>query len=150
MRMKVKNVHKVKSKGRDYYYHRLTRQKLTAEPGTAAFFQQIAEQDKIVEGRRPVDGSFGGLIDAYHLSPEFRALAPRTQRDYDRVLYWLKKGGDIPTSALDAAAIVKLREKAFDAHGFRFANYVLAVSSVMFNWGKSRELADGLGKDIPR
>jgi len=47
----------------------------------------------------PAGRTFDDLITAYRLSPEFRAKALTTQRDYDRYLKIIREAGDRSWSA---------------------------------------------------
>ncbi len=135
--LRLRNVQRVRSRGRTYYYHRPTRTRLPGEPGSAEFMAAYAaaEGEKALPAK---PGSLGRLIEAYRASPEYAALAVETRRDYARVLDWLGKGKDTPLPAMTSRVVYGLRDKAFEQHKRRFANYVVQVLSLLFNWGKPR------------
>ena len=136
--MRIKNLHTITSKGKRYYYHRITRKRITGEPGTAEFLHQLMVEDQKLEKNKPVKGTLASLIKKYRASPEFQALAPRTRRDYENVMLWMQEGKrkDTPIHAITSPMIVKIRDAAYKSHKRNFANYVIAVFSILFNWGK--------------
>jgi len=105
-------------------------------PGTIEFLLRVRELD-IGAPAAPREGTLGALIAS---SPEFTELAPRTRADYERVLGWIVDSplAELVLEELNAPRTVKLRDKAFRAHGRRFANYVLQLVSRLCNWGKPR------------
>jgi hypothetical protein len=123
-------------------YHRATRiaVDLTKIPiGSVEFVAEcarIADLTKISGPPKP--GTLGLLIAEYRASPCFLDLAPRTQADYQRCLDYLKPIADTALARFDSALIVRIRDKAVTKHGRRFANYVKAVLSIVFNWGADR------------
>ena len=139
MLVKLRGLNKVRTKGRTYYYHRRTGTRLRSEPGTPEFVQEVAVLDGMPRAHgAPRAGSLGGLIAAYKGSPEFAGLAEQTRRDYHRVFDWLRSIDEMPLMELATSFIVGMRDKAFEQHKRRFANYVIAVASLLFAWGKIR------------
>lgn len=140
MQIALKNVHTVRARsGKLYFYHRPTRTKLKAEPGTPAFVREVEALNARVAVAQPVGGSVGALLKAYQASPEFGDLAPRTQTDYRRVIDWLKPIEGMPLAQLDSAFLLALRDRAFAAHKRRFANYVVQVVGLISKWGAPRK-----------
>jgi len=134
---RLPHINKVRSRGKVYYYHRPTRTRLPGRPGEPEFMAAYAA----AEGRIPSDakpGTLGSLIEAYRASPEFSSLAAETKRDYQRVLNWLGKGRETPLPAITSQFVFSLRDTAFEQHKRRFANYVIQVLSLLFNWGRPR------------
>lgn len=74
----------------------------------------------------------------YRASPSFLDLAPRTRADYQRCLDYLQPIADTPLDRFDRALVVRIRDKTAVKHGRRFANYVKAVTSILFAWGAER------------
>lgn len=150
--IRVRGVKMVRSKGREYHYHRATGRRIVAEPGTAAYLTEVECLNGLVAAiPEPLDGTLGGMVDAYRLSPEFRQLAPRTRRDYEGVLDWLRPIFPMPVAQVDTPFIVRLRDKAFEHRGRRFANYARDVLSIVFGWGKPRGHAkENPAADCPR
>ena len=146
MRVKgIKIVTVTKKDGRQYryYYHRKTWTRIKSPAASAAFVAEVAALDERAKTTKPRGGSLHALIEAYRsveASPEWNGLKPRTQKDYQRVFDWLKPIGEIPLVQIDGPFVYRLRDKAFKQHKRRFANYVVAVLRLLFNWGKSRGL----------
>jgi integrase len=135
MKVIVRGLKLYRSKGKTYCYHRATGVRIHAQPGTPEFFSEIeslAQRAKIVTPRA---GTLGGLFAAYRASAKFNGLAQRTQSDYRRVIGWLSPMDGLPLVTIDPPFARKLRDKAQNAHGFRFANYVLSVLSAALSWG---------------
>nr|WP_277395027.1 tyrosine-type recombinase/integrase [Magnetospirillum aberrantis] len=82
------------------------------------------------------EGTWGWLVQYWKSTPEWREhLQDSTKRDYQKVLNYLSSIDGVPLRAIDAARVVKIRNKAYDQHKRRFANYVLAVISRAWNIG---------------
>jgi integrase len=142
MIIRVKGINKVRSRGRIYYYHRKSGVRLSSPYGTLAFAMEVARLDAMkADDRlaRKVLGSLGALVAAYRSSPEFARLAERTKTDYDRVFNYLGAMDGLPLAVIDEAAVLKIRDRAFEQHRRRFANYVLQVLSLLLAWGKPRK-----------
>jgi integrase len=144
--LKIRGIKKVTARGRVYYYDRISGQRLYAPFGSADFLSELetvrAGKDGVDRVPPPRSGTFGGLIHAYRASPEFSGLAERTRKDYNRVLDYLKPLRHLPIHEFDQPYVLNIRDKANAKHKWRFADYVLAVLSVMFNWGIPRRFAD--------
>lgn len=145
MNVRVKGVKQVRSaSGKIYYYHRATRKRLKAKPGTMAF---AAEVDRLDKGMRTLAqssvGTFGALVTAYLASPEYQQLAERTRDDYRKVLDYLKTMDRMPVAQIDAPFMIGLRDDAFKARKRMFANHLLQVVGTMLNWGRRRKLSVG-------
>jgi integrase len=123
-------------------YHRATRTAvdLTKSPvGTAEFFAECARIGELSKATGPPKpGTLGLLINEYRASMSFLDLAPRTQSDYQRCFDYLKAITGSALVRFDSTLIVRIRDKAANKHGRRFANYVKAVLSIIFAWGAER------------
>lgn len=140
----VRGLNRVRAKGRVYYYHRKTGVRLRSAFGSAAFFAEVAALDMPQPSpvRRGAPGTWGALALAYRASPEYLNLAVRTRSDYDKVLDYLAGPIDaMPLAQLDSAAILGVRDKAFEQRKRRFANHVLQVIGTVMNWGEPRKLS---------
>lgn len=150
MVIRVKGVKRVVAKGRVYYYHRKTGERIKAEFGTVAFLQEVERLDGM---RPPADekpGTLGALIAAYKASPEFTDLAERTRKDYNRVFDYLAPWRDLPLARLTPPLVFGLRDKAYRKHKRRFANYVIAVLRLTLAWGKPRGwVKSNAAEDVP-
>jgi hypothetical protein len=141
-------------------YHRETgtRIDLTAAPlGTAAFFAECSRITSLAEAlsaEKEKPGTLGRLIIDYRSSPVFQDLAPQTQFDYQKIFNYLRPIADTPLMRFDRPLVVRIRDKAAESKGRRFGNYVKAVLSLLFSWGRERGFlsdnpASGI-KDIRR
>jgi integrase len=135
-------------------YHRRTGTPIDlkqAPLGSAAFLAEAARIGVLAAEQKDTGkpGTLGLLIRDYRASSAWKKLAPRTQADYHRVLEWLKPINDTPLKQFSRPLVVKIRDKAEAGKGLRFANYVKAVLSVLFAWGKERgRIAENYGSGI--
>lgn len=131
MIVRIKGIKKVRAKsGKVYYYDRATGERL--DPRSLRSPQR---------GRGT--GTVGALIAAYKASPEWAQLAPRTQRDYQKVFDWLSSIDGMPVFQVDGPFMLAMRDKAFAQKKRRFANHVTQVVGTVLNWGRPRKLAAG-------
>lgn len=145
MKIRLKHVHRVKARGKVYYYHRKTGQRFTAEPGTAAFVAEWEAFEAAKFRAPPETKTVGNLIRAYKASPEYSQLADRTRADYAKILDWFRPIDAMPLSQVTPAAVMSMRDKANHQRKRRFANYVVSILSLLFAWGRQR----GWMKDNP-
>lgn len=151
MIVRIKGIKSYRSKGRTYHYHRATGERLTAEPRTTAFVEEVARLDAKVKSQGELPGTLGALIAKYRASPKFETRAARTKRDYQRVFDYLKPLSDVPLTRFTPPFVMKLRDKAFAAHKRRFADYVVDVISLLFTWGKPYGITDeNPAADVPK
>lgn len=153
MKIHLKNVKRYQSNGRVYYYHRPTKTRIKADFNTPEFIQEVERLNrKIAESDTgPAAGTLGALIVKYRSSPEWAEKAPATKTDYQAVFDYLKPLADMPLALIDGPAVVRIRDKAFAKHKRRFANYVVQVLSLLFNWGKPRGLTTiNPASDVPK
>ena len=126
-----------------YTYHRATG--TCIEPphrfGTPEFFAALHVAEAKHKATAPSPGTFGALVRSYKGSPGFLLLRDRTKRDYLKILDWLRGLDAMPIHQIDTAFVAGLRDKAFRQRRRRFANYVLAVVSVVFAHGIEAKLA---------
>lgn len=152
MIVRLPGVKRVRAKGRLYHYHRPTGKRIKVDPADiAAFAAEVARlNDEAIVRAQPRPGTLGALIVAYRRSPEFTGLAERTRKDYQRVFDWLQPIDGLPLSALSSSSMLELRDRAFNTHGRRFANYVLQVMSLLATWAKPRNImANNPAADTP-
>ncbi|MDZ4760077.1 MAG: tyrosine-type recombinase/integrase [Alphaproteobacteria bacterium] len=130
-------------------YHRNPRARVDLKKyplGSAGFF---AECTRITEGfdkgGHSKPGTLGLLIEQYRAHPSFTALARRTRADYQRCFDYLDAIGDTPLVKVTSPLVVKIRDRAAEKHGRRFANYLRTVLALLFAWGRER----GYVKDNP-
>jgi integrase len=100
MRVRVKGIHAVTSKGRTYYYAwRGGGPRLRGEPGAPEFMASYYEA--IARAKTPDDGTLHSLIAGFRSSTEFRHRAPRTRLDYTKHIKAIEaEFGNFPIAAL--------------------------------------------------
>lgn len=153
--IKVPGVNTVRAKGRTYYYHRASGTRLKTDPSDfMAFVAEVAALNaKHADVAQPATraGTVGGLITAYKASPEFHALAPDTQKGYQRVFDALKALDALALDELDQPYILALRDRVYAKRGRWLANMVVAVLSLMLSWGQPRGyVAQNAAKGVPK
>lgn len=124
-----------------YWYHRATGKRLEHDPETADGLLEVRALDDSAKVRSAVSealrGSYADLWAKYRDSPAWRALKPRTRSDYQAVRDWLGAAADrCLLSTLTTPQVVSLRDKAANAKGRRFGNYVVAVMRLTIDWGR--------------
>lgn len=143
--VRVKGVKRFRHKrtGIWYTYHRASG--TCIEPphpfGAPEFFAALATAEAKHKAKAPVAGAFGAMLRSYRESPDFLTLKDRTRADYHKVFDWLKGIDEMPVAQMDSQFVAGLRDKAFKQRKRRFANYVLAVISVIFGHGIEHRLA---------
>ncbi|KQX40897.1 MULTISPECIES: tyrosine-type recombinase/integrase [unclassified Ensifer] len=119
-------------------YHRKSRERIDCakfEPYTLAFDLEVHRINELHKVKEAKPGTLGMLIKKYRASPKFQKRAARTKSDYQKVFDWLKPIEDTPLERFSRSFVAKIRDKAELQRGFRFANYVRSVLSIIFNWG---------------
>src|SRR5438105_4758357 len=119
--VRVKGVKRYRSKGRWYYYHRLTGTRLNADFGTGEFFTELAALEHKVKVEKTLPGTLGMLHASYRASPAFQDLAPATRIGYARMMNLLKPLDKMPLTELTPQFIAGLRDKIALNHGRRQA-----------------------------
>jgi len=129
--------------GKPRCYHRATRIAVDlkqAPLGSAHFFAECARIAALTTATRaPKPGTLGLLISEYRANTAFTDLASRTREDYQRIFDYLNPIDSTALVKFNRALIVRIRDKAAQQHGRRFANYVKAVISIVFGWGIERD-----------
>lgn len=146
-----RNVHRVVSRGREYFYyqegrgtdHAGERIRLPDDPQTPEFWNAVRQAQGLV-GPVPT-GTVGALIDAYQVAwPSLpRKLSQGTQEQYRRHLKIVRKAwGDLPAASLRPSHVLALVEKiGTDRPGT--ANNTLDALRAMCRWAMGpRELLD--------
>jgi integrase len=87
-------------------------------------------------------GTLGALITAYRSSPEFTGLADRTRSDYQKVFDYLKPLDRMPVREIESGFLYALRDKANAKRKRRFANYLVQIFRLVFNWAMRRGHVD--------
>lgn len=137
MIVRIKGVKPVRSKGRVYYYHRATGERINLEPGTDAFLAEVKRLDATPGAdRRPAPGSLDALIASFKSddNPEWANYAPDTRIWYERIFDYLQPIGPVLLAEIDTPYLMKVRAKCFKKHGRRFANGVISGLGTLFKW----------------
>jgi integrase len=138
----IKHIKKVKSaSGSIYFYDRISGARLKNWPDTGSpnFLAELASLRSGSEAPKRDAAkveTFGDLVRRYKESDSFNTKAQRTRRDYLKVLDYLKPLDGVALSDFDGPYVSEIKTRAYKRHKRRFANYVLAVLSVLFNWGR--------------
>lgn len=140
MIVRVRGVKRVRSRGRIYYYHRATGARLP-DPSSPDFMAKVSAFN--ARTAAPVAATLGGLIQQYRGSPEWAGLAPNTHKTYGRSLDYLKPLHDMPLMQIDRQFIYGLRDEAMAQHKRGFANQLLQIIQLMWNWGARRGICEG-------
>jgi len=141
------HVRRIVAKGRAYFYFQRGRgTKVEGERiplprnlHSIAFWQ--AYRTALGGSDEPVGYTFNDLITVYRMSPEFRAKAVATQRDYERYLNIIKEAwGPLLVSGLRPKNVLKLRDALVRTPVA--ANHLLSITKTLINWGIPREFCD--------
>jgi integrase len=124
-------------------YHRATKIAVDLENaplGSAHFFAECARIAALTTAAgAPKPGTFGLLISEYRANAAFTDRELRTREDYQRIFDFLKPIDSTALIKFNRALVIRIRDKAAEQHGRRFANYVKAVLSIVFGWGLERD-----------
>lgn len=142
--IRLRNVNRVTPKGPGgpvYHYHRKTGERLPDDPNSVAFRAAWEREERKIEaGEAAIQGTLGDLITRYRRSIEFTEKAPRTRSDYQQVFDWLEPTAGRAVAEFTAPFVFAVRDRAFKQRKRDFANKMLAVLSLLFNWGQPRGL----------
>ncbi len=119
-------------KGRLVHYYRRGNvwRTLSGDPGTDEHAAREYWEHRTGRGRAKCATSFNALIESYRASARWSELAPRTQRDYERVLLFLKdKAGPDNYLLLERRHVIEIQQA--QAQRARFANYICQVLSIL-------------------
>ncbi len=138
-------IYRVRGKPYAYYRRDGARTRLP-DPAGPAFLAAYQAAHAAAEARaRPqalrstaVPGSFKALVELFRADPEYRLLAPKTRRDYDRLLQpLLDKWGDHGVARMPRAWVLGRRAALQDTP--RTANYTVAVIARLMAFAVDRE-----------
>ena len=137
-------VNHVRVNGRDYYYHRKTRERLPDEPNARAL--RVLEINKCLAAgpSRPADGTVAAVVAEYRQSAPFKQLADSTRRNYIRDLDRIvETWGRLSIKGVERKHCLKFRDKLGETP--RTANHLASVMSLLFAFAIDR----GYRKDNP-
>jgi integrase len=150
MRVKLKHVKKVRAKGKVYFYHTKTGQRLPDDPEERA--RWVLEINAGLNQTRPDQraGTVGHTIKAYLSSPEFNQLAPGSKKGYRNALDTIRDHwGKFRIEQPERKHVMALRDKYSDKPGK--ANTLLRILGVLFRFAVDRGLrADNPTRGVPR
>ena len=135
------HINTVRAKGRIYYYHRVTGERLSED--RRARYKRVQEingalsQIGAVRKRLAAEGSMADLIELYKSSPEWKRLAARTRDQYGRYLdWWGIDYGDLPVSEIDREFILEARDALSSKP--RTADFTIQVLSRLLSFAVDR------------
>lgn len=137
------HVHRVVSRGKEYFTYQYARG--TKRAGPRVKLPHPADEGFLAAVRkaagprahRPVAGSFEALVETYQQSPEWKELSDATHRDYGRYLGEIKSvWGDLRVADLEPGDVLALRDKRSETPAA--ANYLVRVLSAAISWGIPR------------
>lgn len=142
MWIRLRNVNRVTAKGKVYFYHRITGERLPAEAGARE--KRVLEINLGVKPNEPLSpGSVNELVALYRSSPDYQNTRPKTRKDYLRYLDWIKeKWGDLPVCEIDREAIIEARNGLKSKP--RTADYLVAVIRRLLTFAVDRPRQFGL------
>ncbi len=135
--IKVKHVRKVRSKGRVYYYHRKTGERLPED-----IEERAARALEINAGlgrpRRPREGTLAAVATEYRKSPEYKSLRPRTRKSYARCIDLLsERWGAFSVTGIRRKHVLALRDQLGDTPAS--ANTAVKMLRVLLAFAVDRE-----------
>lgn len=121
-----------KSRSRTYWYFERAGDRIALPPPDAPdFLDRYAAARR---GHTPIaetGRTFRRLIAEYRAGPRWKRLAPRTRKDYEKVLEWAEASfGALPPERMERRHV--LRAQSENSDRMRFANYIVQVLSVLF------------------
>jgi integrase len=125
---------------RDYWYAWRGGPRLEGSPGTVEFI--ISYNAAVATQKRPLNNDLSFLLDAYQDSEAFRRLAPKTKRDYVRILTSIgNKFGDCFVKLLDDRRVrgefLAWRDEIAKSSP-RQADYTITVFARALSWALDR------------
>ncbi len=138
MIVRLKHVKQVRAKGRTYWYHRITGERLSDDQDARA--ERTMEINRTSRGtpRTIAPGSLADVITLYKRAPEFRALREGSRREYARHLDTLSElWGSGPIDKIERRHVLALRDKHADTPAK--ANHLLSVLRVVLDFAIERD-----------
>lgn len=137
MDIKMRHINTVRAKGRVYYYHRRTGERLPDDPLEAALRARVINAE-ITPGTVIVPGSFRDLVATYKSAPGYTSLRDRTRRDYARCLdIILKAWANLPVTGLKREVVMEWRDHHGQTNPAR-GNQVLGVLRLLLTFALDR------------
>ncbi len=138
--VRVPNIKPVRAKGKVYYYHRLTGERLPDDlPTRVARAVAINEGIRTPDYSEPPASSVEGVVRDYLDSPEFTDLSEASQYGYRRRLNALRHAiGRRPIAAITRGHVLQMRDALKDTPAT--ANMMIRVTRVLMAFAMDREL----------
>lgn len=122
---------RVVARGKEYwYFDRANSRVKLPHPDDPDF---LSAYDAARRGPKPVESrkSWRNLVASYRASPAWQGLAPRTRKDYERVLQWiLDTMPDHDPTKMKQPHVIAARDA--NLHRRRFGNYIVQVLKILF------------------
>ena len=117
------------AKGNLYVYERATKTPIKARPiGSPAFNAEVKRARQSRPNDRSQPGTLAACIELYRQSGDYRSLSPRSRKDYDGVLYWVREAAhQILLRKFTPGDVKRMIERAAELKKRHFANYLLVV-----------------------
>ena len=112
MIVRLKHVKRVRSKGRIYWYHQITRERLPDDREERA--ARVLEVNRTMKGsaRKIAPGSLADIVAQYKRAPEFQNLRGSTRGPYSVLLdLLLDTWGAFPIASIGRKHVLGLRDK---------------------------------------
>ncbi|PRX33963.1 Site-specific recombinase XerD [Meinhardsimonia xiamenensis] len=126
-------VYRRTAKGRTYWYYERGGVRVPMPPPDHPDFPEKYALARRGTPLKPAPNrrTFRRLIEDYRASARWAKLAPRTRRDYERVLLWaIDRIGELDPAKMERRHVLRARDENRDR--MRFANYIVQVLSVLF------------------
>jgi len=153
MKLTIKGLHTVKSKGNIYYYAWRGGPRIDGKPGSPEFIKNYNEA--IASFTSIPKSIFQYIINEYQKSHDFKTLSIRTQKDYKIVIKEIEEVfSKVSLKAIDNSKIRKIfmdwRDKRAEVSPRR-ADYNTMVLSLILNWAKNRFIIENnFAANIPK
>ncbi len=138
MIVRLKHVKRVRAKGRTYWYHQITGERLSDDRGARA--ERTMEINRTLRGtpRMIAPGSLTDVMVLYKRAPEFRTLRDGTRREYARHLDTLSElWGDYDIAKIKRKHVMALRDSQAETPAK--ANHLVSVLRVILNFAIDRD-----------
>jgi integrase len=139
--VRLKGVHVVRMKGREYHYAWRGGPRLKGEPGSPEYMASHAAA--VAARRAPTKGTLKEVITLYKASPDYTRLGAHTKRAYDAHLTTIEtKWGSMPRAVLEDPQVRKafLAWRDSMADRPRTADMAIGVLKRVLGWAEERVL----------
>jgi integrase len=150
VRVKLKGLKSIRSRGRWYVYFRGTpdalirgfegtREQLMARLGNPDILTVYNARTKRDLNRVYAEGTLGALVKWYQTEcSSYAELAARTRDDYEQAYEWLRPEFDCPLELIDTASLYDVRDRCAKDKTPHFADKMIGALSSMFGYAVER------------